>query len=179
MHLGDVLNLCSPGISALYLQLNVSLNILFGYWVLSLPAAGSVWLPNNSASLSACWAEQVLAVCICWGLSGWRLCMFFFKLRRSWRNAQPLLPKHLSPLYFSNKLSWKRACSENWQIIVQWPGGNDHCSSFIMQILRCLQKCGKLKWWLWWERLCRKLWFCYIVYKGWQFLLLGIRSSVR
>lgn len=40
---------------------------------------------------------------------------------------------------------WKRACSENWQIIVQWPGGDDHCSSFIMQILRCLQKCGKLK----------------------------------
>lgn len=45
----------------------------------------------------------------------------------------------------SQKQSWKRACSESWQIIVQWPGGNDSCSSFIMQILRCLQKCGKLK----------------------------------
>lgn len=43
------------------------------------------------------------------------------------------------------KQSWKRACSESWQIIVQWPGGNDSCSSFIMQILRYLQKCGKLK----------------------------------
>lgn len=45
----------------------------------------------------------------------------------------------------SQKQSWKRACSESWQIIVQWPWGNDSCSSFIMQILRCLQKCGKLK----------------------------------
>ena len=53
-----------------------------------------------------------------------------------------LAPK---PPYSFQMLSWKRACSENWQIIVQWPGGNDQCSSFIMQILRCLQKCGKLK----------------------------------
>lgn len=43
------------------------------------------------------------------------------------------------------KLLWKRACSECCQIIVQGPRGNDSCSLFIMQILRCLQKCGKLK----------------------------------
>lgn len=67
----------------------------------------------------------------------------FFKLR-SWRHSSLLLPRTWAPVIFQMH-PWKRACSENWQIIVQWPGGNDHCSSFIMQILRCLQKCGKLK----------------------------------
>ncbi|XP_054554137.1 utrophin [Talpa occidentalis] len=40
------------------------------------------------------------------------------------------------------KTSW---ISLKQRIIWKHMEGNDHCSSFIMQILRCLQKCGKLK----------------------------------
>lgn len=122
---------------------NVSLNILFGYWARSAPAAGSVWLLNLLRFLampgwaSAGWEHQL------GGFLG-VVCIRFFKLRRSWRHSSLLLPRTWAPVIFQMH-SWKRACSENWQIIVQWPGGNDHCSSFIMQILRCLQKCGKLK----------------------------------
>lgn len=91
-----------------------------------------------------CPAEQVLAGSISWGAFWVSSAYVFFKLRRSWRHSSLLLPRTWAPVIFQMH-SWKRACSENWQIIVQWPGGNDHCSSFIMQILRCLQKCGKLK----------------------------------
>lgn len=76
----------------------------------------------------------------------WVAFVSVFVRPRSWRNPSLLFSRTLTPppcifqMHF-----WKRACSENWQIIAQWPGGNDRCSSFIMQILRSLQKCGKLK----------------------------------
>lgn len=77
----------------------------------------------------------------------WVAFVSVFVKSRSWRNPSLLFSRTLTPpppcifqMHF-----WKRACSENWQIIVQWPGGNARCSSFIMQILRSLQKCGKLK----------------------------------
>lgn len=122
---------------------NVSLNIFFGYWAHSSPAAGSAWLPNNLLHFWPRWAEQVLAVSICWG-AVWVAFVCVFQIEKKLKEYQPCFPPNLSPCIFQ-MLSWKRACSENWQIIVQWPGGNDRGSSFIMQILRCLQKCGKLK----------------------------------